>query len=133
MEVVHRDVRSPSSNRRLHRSDDTMQAMSLQLDACRDAGRLTAIFVGDEDGLCLAWSGDGETCERVAATVAPLARRMENFEGLIETDQDRVNVRMRRFEVGGTRLLIGAVGGGGEVRAAQIHRSIGGVSRILGL
>ncbi len=120
-----------SLERRLNRSRDAMEAMRLQLDACRRGAELSAMFIGDEDGLCLAWAGDDATCEQVAANVAPIARRMENFEGAVDTDERMVNVRMRSFEVAGTRLFVGAVGGGGEARASQIHRSIGGVSRIL--
>jgi len=105
--------------------------MSLQLDRCRKVGRLKAMVIGDEDGLVVAWSGDGDTCEEVAANVAPIAQRMENYEGTVDTDEHQFSVRMRRFEVAGTKLFIGAVGGGGETRAKQIQRSIGGISRIL--
>lgn len=108
-----------------------MRAMALQLDACRQRARAEAMFIGDQDGLCLAWSGDDSACEEVVATVAPLTRRMENYEGRIAAEGRSFNVRVRRFEVGGSMLFVGAVGGGGELRATQLHHSIGGVARIL--
>lgn len=110
-----------------------MRAMALQLEACRARARAEAMFIGDQDGLCLAWSGDDADSEEVVATLAPITRRMENYEGRIATENRSFNVRVRRFEVGGSMLFIGAVGGGGELRAKQIHHSIGGVARILEL
>jgi len=117
--------------RRRNRSSDTLEALKLQLEACREDAQLEAMVLGDEDGLCLAWAGTDESCKEVAARMALLNHRIENFEGVVLSGERNWNVRMRRFDHDGSELYVCAVGGGGEVRAQQIHRSIGGVSRIL--
>jgi hypothetical protein len=117
--------------RRRRRSSDTLEALKYQLEACLDEAELEALVLGDEDGLCLAWAGTDESCKEVAARMALLNRKIENFEGVVLSGERNWNVRMRRFEAEGSDLYLCAVGGGGETRAHQIHRSIGGVSRIL--
>jgi hypothetical protein len=117
-------------DRRRRRSEDMIEALQLQLEACREEADLEAMLVGDEDGLCVAWAGD-PGCEEVAAHMASVNYKIENFEGVVIAPDRKWSVQMRRFAAEGSQLYVCAVGGGGERRASQIHRSIGGVTRIL--
>jgi hypothetical protein len=117
--------------RRRKRSEDVLEALELQLEACREQAGLEAMVLGDGDGLCLAWAGQDASCKEVAARMALVNQKIENFEGVVLSPERRWNVRMRRFEAEGSDLYVCAIGGGGEKRAHQVHRSIGGVSRIL--
>jgi hypothetical protein len=134
--------------RRKRRSQDTLEALRLQLDACRQDAELEALVLGDEDGLCLACAGD-PTYQEVAARVVLATRagavvglgrgggqalvhhKIENFEGTVVAPERAWNLRMRRFRAAGSWLVLCAVGGGGEPRGREIQRSILGVTRIL--
>jgi hypothetical protein len=118
------------SERRKRRSQDTLEALRLQLDACRQDAELEAMVLGDEDGLCLACAGD-PSCQEVAARMALVHRKIENFEGTVVAPERAWNLRMRRFRAAGSWLVLCAVGGGGEPRGREIQRSILGVTRIL--
>jgi hypothetical protein len=117
--------------RRQRRSDDTLEALKLQLDACRHDAELEAMVLGDEDGLCLAFSGDESNCHEVAAQMSLVNHKIENFEGVVLAPERAWNLRMRRFRAAGAWLYLCAVGGGTEERGREIQRSIGGVTRIL--
>ena len=120
-----------NTDRRQRRSEDTIEALELQLKACREDGGLEAMILGDEDGLCVAWSGEDLGCQEVAARMALVNHKIENFEGVVLAPERKWHVRMRRFVVAGSELYVCAIGGGGEGRSSLIHRSIGGVTRIL--
>jgi hypothetical protein len=116
--------------RRRTRSDDAGEAMRFQLDAARMAAGCDAMVLADEDGLCVAAAG-GLPHDEIAAYSAILGNKVENFEGILYSKDRRWSVRIRRFSAEGARLILCAVGGGSEARAEQLHRSVGGVSRIL--
>ena len=117
--------------RRERRSEDTLEALKLQLAACRQDAGLEAMVLADEDGLCLAWAGEEASCQEVAARMALVNHKIENFEGVVLAPERSWSLRMRRFQAAGSWLYVCAVGGGGEVRGRELQRSIGGVSRIL--
>lgn len=106
------------------------EAIALQLEASRRAAKLNAMVLADEDGLCVASSGNMPNDE-IAVYTAMLGNKVENFEGMLYSKDNCFNVRIRRFSLGDQRLFLCAVGGGGEARANEIHRSLGGVQRIL--
>src|SRR5262245_50820945 len=71
-----------SSERRRRRSKDPLQALHLQLDACRRAAALDGMVLSDEDGLLLAATGDRDACDEVAARLPLIGRRSPAFEGV---------------------------------------------------
>ena len=120
-----------SVERRGKRSSSCSEAIRLQLEACVSRASLGAMVLADSDGLCLGFAGPGYPKEELAANMTLLGRKVENFEGAMSSTEGQWNVRIRRFNVDGVPLYLGAVGGGGEARAQQLHQSVTGVRRIL--
>ena len=117
------------TERRKQRSDKHSEAMRLQLEAARRSSGSDAMVLADEDGLCVAAAGTMPHDE-IAVYTAMVGNKVENFEGTLYSKTRSWNVRIRRFTTQGARLFLCAVGGT-ETRGDAIHRSIGGVSRIL--
>jgi len=120
-----------NSERRVQRSNYTSEALFLQLNACREDSNLEAIVLSDEDGLCLAASGDTDTCDEIAANLPFVGAKAPNFEGVLFSPSKAWKVGVRRFEVLGTELYLCVAGGRGEARDRELSRSLGGVARIL--
>lgn len=120
-----------ATERRRRRSDDPGQAIRYQLDACRQEAGLDAMILADRDGLCIAVSGPAAACEEFAARVSVMHREAHDFDGELWTQDDRWDVHVRRFDVGGIELCLCAVGGIAGERAAEVERSLRGVTRIL--
>jgi hypothetical protein len=106
------------------------EAIRLQLDHSRAHADCSAMVLVDEDGLCLSAVGEGPLDE-IAVYSAMVGNKVENFEGTLYSHDASFSVRIRRFTAAGARLILCAVGGGGEPRANSLHSSVGGVSRIL--
>lgn len=119
------------TERRRRRSDDPLEAMRLQLDACRDDGAVDAMVIFDDQGLRLAGSGDGETCDEVAATLPLVSRDLDYFEGHLSSPRGTWDLAVRRFAVSGGSLFVCAVGGMTRARSRQLLRSLGCASRLL--
>ena len=117
--------------RRRRRSDNTTRALSYQLEACRTEARLEGMVLSDEEGVCMARSGDGGTCDEVAARLPLIGRKTEAFEGVLLSAGRGWEVAVRRFRVEGGELYLAAIGGRPSEREAQLGRSEAGVSRIL--
>ncbi len=118
-------------DRRLKRASDVALALRYQLDACRTDGRMQAMVLADEDGLCLAASGPLETCHEVAAVLPFLGRRRRDFQGTVLSAKGGLRVLVRAFDFGGQELYACAIGGDEVQRAAELDRSVTGVTRIL--
>jgi hypothetical protein len=120
------------TERRHRRSELITQALTYQLLACCEDGRMAAMVVADEDGLPLAASGDGATCDEVAASMAHVAARTHQFAGTIYRGGRHWDVEMTRVAIDGSALLVCAVGGSPEQRWRQLARCAQGARRILG-
>lgn len=120
-----------ATERRRRRSNDPSQALAYQLDACRKRAGLDAMILADQDGLCVATAGRAETCEQFAARVPMIQRGARRFAGEMWTDEDRWDVDVWRFDVGGMELSLCAVGGMPDERTQELARSLKGVTRIL--
>lgn len=118
-------------DRRQHRSDDPLEAMRLQLDACRRDTRVDAMVIFDEQGLSLAASGSYHTCDEVAATLPLIGRSLDYFEGELSSPEGAWDLAMRRFRVDGGSLFVCAVGGASRIRSRQLLRSMGCATRLL--
>lgn len=117
--------------RRHRRSDNMTLALHYQLDACRQAARLDGLILSDEDGFCLASSGDPQACHEVAAQLPFIGRKVGEFEGVLLGTEGGWKIRMQRFGVPGGQLFLCAIGVGGPQRDRQLARSRGAVRRIL--
>ncbi len=117
--------------RRKRRSENTTKALKYQLDACRRQAALEGMVLSDESGVCLAQSGNAESCDEVAARLPLMGSKVRNFEGVLYSADRGWEVRMRRFRVFGAELYVAAIGGNANHRRSQLAHSIGGLSRIL--
>jgi hypothetical protein len=122
---------SMNSERRRRRSDDPLEAMRLQLDACRRDARVDAMVIFDEQGLSLAASGSFHTCDEVAATLPLIGRNLDYFEGEVSSPEGAWDLAMRRFCVDGGSLFVCAVGGGTRERTRQLARTMSCATRLL--
>lgn len=118
--------------RRRRRSDLITQALNYQLLACCEEGRMQAMVVADEDGLPLAASGDAHDCDEIAATLARVATRTDQFAGTLYRGGRHWEVQMTKVSVDGSDLVVCAVGGSAEQRWRQVARGARGTLRILG-
>lgn len=90
------------------------------------------MILADEDGLCVASSGDADECEELAAHIALVCDRVPYFDGSMLSSTTRRDVFMKRFMVNGELLYLCAVGGNMAMRVYEVQRSEVGVTRILG-
>jgi len=121
-----------SHERRRRRSDLITQALTYQLLACCEDGRMHAMVVADEDGLPLAASGDAQACDEVAASMVHVAARTGAFSGTLLRGGRHWDVQMAKVSVDGSQLVVCAVGGSAEQRSRQLARGAQGTRRILG-
>jgi len=117
--------------RRQRRSDNTTLALHYQLDACRQTAKLDGLILSDEDGFCLAASGDPQACQEVAAQLPFIGRKVRDFEGVLLGTEGGWRICMHRFGVPDGELYLCAIGAAGTERDRQLARSRGGVRRIL--
>jgi hypothetical protein len=122
----------PPIDRRQRRSELITQALTYQLLACCEDGRMHAMVVADGDGLPLASSGDPGACDEVAASMALVAARTDQFAGTLYRGGRHWEVEMTRIPVDGSHLVVCAVGGSAEQRWRQVVRGAQGTRRILG-
>lgn len=117
--------------RRVHRSADLGQALQYQLDACRAEGRLDAMLVADDWGLCLAESGARGGGAELAACLPPAAH---SGLGAVASKLPREvtqTMDLQRLVIGSSQLFVCAVGGRPDKRAASLRRVEAGFRRIL--
>lgn len=117
--------------RRRRRADSITLALTYQLDACCQDGRIQAMVVADGDGLPLAASGDAFACDEVAARMVHVGAKIREFNGTLLGGGARWDVQMKKVNVDGSELLVCAVGGTPEQRQKQIARGAEGALRIL--
>ena len=123
-----------ANERRRRRSNEPSQAIRHQLESCRQKAGLDALILADRDGLCIAFSGPAMACEEFAARVSRVSNPHLDAHGFdieLWTEDDRWDVHVRRFDVDGFELCLCAVGGAANDRAAEVERSLHGVTRIL--
>lgn len=119
----------PKPQRRKKRSPIMSEALGFQLDAVRAEVGLEAMVIADEQGLCVASTGDPATCEEIAARVSRIGRK-GTFEGVLLSSAGGWQVCAQKFEVDGLPLVACAIGREGEELQAPVARSIAGITRI---
>ena len=121
----------PTIERRHRRAELLTEALHYQLLACCEDGQLHAMVVADEDGLALATSGDRQTCDELAASMAQVGARTREFTGTLLGPSQRWDVQLTKLVVDGAELLVCAMGGSPEQRQRQLARGAQGAQRIL--
>jgi hypothetical protein len=118
--------------RRRNRSENSSEALLLQLEACCRDSDVEAMVIADDEGLPLASTGAPYACDEIAARTAVAGRRVAEFQGTLLGHAQAWDVQMKRISVAGSDLLVCAVGGSAAMRQRQIDRSAAGCARILG-
>ena len=119
------------TERRRRRTSMVTQALTYQLEACCQDGKIQAMVVADGDGLPLASSGDTYACDEVAARMVIVGQRIREFHGTLIGAGHLWQVQMQKVDIEGSELLVCAVGGTPEARRKQIARGAEGARRIL--
>lgn len=123
--------RATGVERRVNRSAELGQALKYQLDACRAEGRLDAMLVADDWGLCVAESGARGGEAELAACLPPAARSgFAAVSSRLPRDAAKT-MDLQRLVIGSSQLFVCAVGGRPEKRAASLRRVEAGFRRIL--
>jgi hypothetical protein len=125
------DRKTMKNERRRRRADTVTQALTYQLAACCEDGRIDAMVVADGDGLPLASSGDTYACDEVAARMVHVGRKIREFNGTLLENGQRWDIQMVKVRVDNSELLVCAVGGTADQRKRQIRRGAEGAVRIL--
>ena len=123
-----------SSERRQRRSAYLSQALKFQLAACCADGDISAMVIADSDGILLASAGDGSACEEVAARMAVLGSRINEFSGTLLGPSTRANERT--LEAGASnganeRTLEAGASNGANERTLEAGASNGANERTL--
>jgi hypothetical protein len=123
-------MRAPP-DRRHRRSHDPIEALTLQLEACRRAAGLDGMVLSDADGLCLAAAGDRAACDEIAAQLPLIGQKIAAFEGVLLSDGAGWAVGVRRFAAASGELYLAAIGGSSIERDRELGRGLDGAARIL--
>src|SRR5438105_673427 len=91
------NVTSSASDRRSHRSDDLATALRFLLASQRDRAGLTHLLLATSEGILLAWDGDLQECEELAAYAPFIARG----EGYVLDARRLVGLSVHTFRVRG--------------------------------
>lgn len=118
-----------ASDRRSRRSDDLATALRFLLAAQRDRAGLTHLLLANSDGMLIAWDGDENECEELAAYAPFIARG----EGYVLDSRRLAGVSVHTFKVRNDEELLLLLRGdaAAESLAPTLLSSIEGVARIL--
>lgn len=100
----------PSLERRRHRSDDTLSALTRLLEATRARTGLDALAIADTAGLLVAGAGAAQTCEELAAWAPVVAQNPANDAGPGLGAPFAGRTSLRRLCVGGTEIVVACLG-----------------------
>lgn len=129
----------PFADRRVHRSTQTLTALTLQLQHVFEKEGLRNFALGDNNGMVITSAGDAREAEALAAYAPLLARSVDRryrqqilsrIDGLIPGITPET-LHVRRFEADGQELYLTLVGQPGAYHRAGLFRAITGVRRIL--
>jgi hypothetical protein len=121
-------AQAPSQERRRHRSDDTLSALTRLLEAARNRAGLDALAIADTAGLLVAGAGASQTCEELAAWAPVVAQTAANDADLGAPFAGRTS--LRRLFVGGTEIVVACLGQAPSA-ARELDAVSAGCQRIL--
>lgn len=113
------------------RSDDVMEALSLQLKATAERANFDSIVLGDDLGMVLAEAGDSNDNEELAALSPILVPELVSWRGQVKTKNGKKRVSIAPMCIGDSRLYLTATGGDAKNVSRELFKSGLGVARIL--
>jgi hypothetical protein len=118
-------------DRRIRRSDETTEALTLQLAATATRAACTAVVLSEKDGLAVAEVGDDGSTEEIAAMAPMLARDGRRWHGTVHTSWGDRLVTITPMPSAHGALYLCAVGGQICTLGAELISGGRGVLRIL--
>lgn len=128
MEAAPRD---PSEERRKHRTEVALEALTRLVEASRRRARLDAVTVSDPTGLLLAGAGAARLCEELAAWAPGMVRSADNDTIPSSLDAFEGRTRLRRLSVDGIQIVVTFCGERAD-EPAELDAVTAGCTRILG-
>jgi hypothetical protein len=119
------------SNLRVERSDDVMEALSLQLRTAAGRASFDSLVLGDDLGMVLAEAGNSKRNEELAALSPVLAPELVSWRGRVKTKNGKVRVSIAPMRIGNSRFYLTATGGDVKAVSRELFKSGLGVARIL--
>jgi len=99
------------TERRHCRSDDTLEALALQLEATAERTACSALVLTGKDGLKVAEAGDDEAADELAALAPGLVCDGRRWHGALATSAGERLVTVAPIPGDGGTLFLCAVGG----------------------
>jgi hypothetical protein len=125
-------AREPAHERRRHRTQDAIEALTRLLEAARVRSGLDALAVTDGTGLLLAGAGASRLCDELAAWAPVVARDAANDTVPSCLDAFEGRTRLRRLRVDGVEIVVATLGQAREHADASLESVSAGCRRILG-
>ncbi len=114
--------------RRVNRSDECSTALRFQLESTLKRGDLEAVSLSNSEGLLVAWAGEDELCEELAA-MAPIMAHCPSGS-LMVSGIEGEQVSVRAIDCFGQQLYLASLGG--DVASdSLLNHSARGIHRIL--
>lgn len=109
---MDRVPRAPTTERRRHRSEDALEALTRLLEATRRQNDLEALAVTDTTGLLLAGAGASQVCDELAAWAPVMAQKAANDSIPNCLDAFEGRTRLRRLRVDGFEIVVACLAQG---------------------
>lgn len=120
----------PSADRRVHRTEDALEALTRLVEASRRRSGAQAVAVADRLGLLLAGAGAHRLCEELAAWAPLMVQRADNdvVPGFLDSFEGRTS--LRRLSVDGIQIVVSLSGSSADSKD-ELDAVSAGCSRIL--
>ena len=123
--------RDPSEERRRHRTESALEALTRLVEASRRRSGVEAVTVSDPNGLLLAGAGAARLCEELAVWALVVARGADNDTIPTSLDSFESRTRSRRVSVDGIQIVVTFCGSRAD-EPAELDAVSAGCTRILG-
>lgn len=123
-------VFEPALERRRHRTENALEALTHLLEAARKRSGADAFTLADSAGLMLAGAGAAELCEELSAWAPVVSRQAANDSVPNCLDVFDGRTRLRRLTVDGIEMVVSTLAGNGAVEA-ELDAVSAGCARIL--
>ncbi len=125
--------------RRRNRSNNTYEAIKLQLEWIQKEQDLKSFVLADSRGLILSFAGRAEDAHALAAYAPVVAACTDKnrYYDIVEKvaqfvpEANLQNIAFRTFEVEGETMHLCLLGDAGQLNHANIYRAVSGVRRIV--
>jgi hypothetical protein len=129
--MIEAAPRDPREDRRKHRTEVALEALTRLVEASRRRTELDAVTVSDPNGLLLAGAGAARLCEELAAWAPVTGRGADNDTVPSSLDSFESRTRLRRLSVDGIQIVVTFCGARADA-PAELDAVSAGCARILG-